>query len=114
MKTKLLCAIALSSLCLSPLSFANDKVDNVYNAKTYQKVCKGKTFGTWVSFVYRGIIWNGTCEPQFFPNKASAVTGMEDGLYTICASDNQTTTASLNGSELKGKCALGFNHPRPR
>lgn len=42
MKTKLLCAIALSSLCLSPLSFANDKVDNVYNAKHTKKYVKEK------------------------------------------------------------------------
>ena len=90
------------------------KSKKVYDAQRYQKVCKGKTQGAQVSFAYRGIIWNGTCEPQFFPSsKNASITGDEAELSTACSGDTSATTASINGTEVKGKCALGFMPPRP-
>src|SRR5690606_28531072 len=105
----------LCGVCLAPFAAsANDKVEKVYDAQRYQKVCKGKTQGAQVSFAYRGIIWNGTCEPQFFPSsKNASITGDEAELTTACSGDTGATTASINGTEVKGKCALGFMPPRP-
>ncbi|ANF83105.1 hypothetical protein A3K93_05210 [Acinetobacter sp. NCu2D-2] len=114
MKTQVLCALFLGACTLSPLALANDKVEKVYDAQLFQKVCKGKSAGDAVTFAHRGIIWNGTCEPQFFSNSKNAVNGDEAELYTTCQGASGATTATLNGQEVKGKCALGFAPPRPR
>ena len=115
MNKNFLLSSILCGLCLTPFAAsANDKVEKVYNAQKYQQVCKGKTQGAQVSFAYRGIIWNGTCEPQFFPSsKNASITGDEAELSTACSGDTSATTASINGTEVKGKCALGFMPPRP-
>nr|WP_315278481.1 hypothetical protein [uncultured Acinetobacter sp.] len=115
MNKKILLSSMLCGLFLSPFAVqANDKVETVYNAQKFQQVCKGKTQGAPVSFAYRGIIWNGTCEPQFFSSsKAMQLQGNEPELYRACMTDAQTTSIKLNGTELKGKCALGFTPPRP-
>ena len=115
MNKNFLLSSILCGVCLAPFAAsANDKVEKVYDAQRYQKVCKGKTQGAQVSFAYRGIIWNGTCEPQFFPSsKNASITGDEAELTTACSGDTSATTASINGTEVKGKCALGFMPPRP-
>lgn len=115
MNKNFLLSSILCGVCLAPFAAsANDKVEKVYDAQRYQKVCKGKTQGAQVSFAYRGIIWNGTCEPQFFPSsKNASITGDEAELSTACSGDTSATTASINGTEVKGKCALGFMPPRP-
>ncbi|CAM4266143.1 hypothetical protein [Acinetobacter pragensis] len=106
----------LCGLCLAPFAAsANDKVETVYNAQKYQQVCKGKSQGAQVSFAYRGIIWNGTCEPQFFASgKNTAIKGDEAELYTACSSASGASAVTINGAEVKGKCALGFTPPRPK
>ncbi|CAB1212455.1 hypothetical protein [Acinetobacter bouvetii] len=109
--SSILCGLCFASFAAS----ANDKVEKVYDAQRYQKVCKGKSQGAQVSFAYRGIIWNGTCEPQFFPSaKNSSITGDEPELTNACNGNTGATTATINGSEVKGKCALGFVPPRPQ
>ena len=114
MNHNILLSALLCGVCLSPLAQANDKVDRVYNAQTYQKVCKGKMQGAQVSFAYRGIIWNGTCEPQFFPQQTSSIMGNEAELFSTCDADANAMRATINGAEMSGKCALGFTPPRPR
>ncbi|WP_425916842.1 hypothetical protein [Acinetobacter sp. TSRC1-2] len=115
MNKNFLLSSILCGLCLAPFAAsANDKVEKVYNAQKYQQVCKGKTQGAQVSFAYRGIIWNGTCEPQFFPSaKNASVSGDEAELTTACSGDMNAKMATVNGTEIKGKCALGFVPPRP-
>jgi hypothetical protein len=115
MNKKILLSSMLCGLFFSPFAVqANDKVETVYNAQKFQQVCKGKTQGAPVSFAYRGIIWNGTCEPQFFSSsKAVQLQGNEPELYRSCMADAQSTVITVNGTELKGKCALGFTPPRP-
>lgn len=115
MNKNFLLSSILCSLCLVPFATsANDKVEKVYDAQRYQKVCKGKTQGAQVSFAYRGIIWNGTCEPQFFPStKNASVNGDEVELMNACSGDMNAKMATVNGTEMKGKCALGFMAPRP-
>jgi hypothetical protein len=115
MNKNFLLSSILCSLCLTPFAAsANDKVEKVYNAQKYQQVCKGKTQGAQVSFAYRGVIWNGTCEPQFFPSaKNASVNGDEAELTTACSGDMNAKMAMVNGTEIKGKCALGFVPPRP-
>ena len=114
MNTQVLVTTFLCAMGLSTLSFANDKVESTYNAKQYQQVCKGKSEGAEVSFAYRGIIWNGTCQPQFFPNNPKGLKGDEAELRTTCASDAATKSVSLAGKEYKGKCTLGYAPPVPK
>lgn len=105
------CGLCLASFTVS----ANDKVETTYNAQKYQQVCKGKSQGSHVSFAYRGIIWNGTCEPQFFAStKNASIKGDEAELNSVCTSDNGTKSINIEGKEIKGKCALGFTPPRPQ
>ncbi|MGE8562153.1 MAG: hypothetical protein ACN6NJ_14630 [Acinetobacter sp.] len=115
MNKNVLLSSILCGLCVAPFAAsANDKVEKVYNAQKYQQVCKGKTQGAQVSFAYRGVIWNGTCEPQFFPSaKNASVHGDEAELMNACSGDMNAKMATINGTEMKGKCALGFMAPRP-
>ncbi|WP_273776824.1 hypothetical protein [Acinetobacter sp. GSS19] len=114
MNKKLLLSVLFCSFCLSPLVQANDKVEKIYDAQLYQKVCKGKAQGTEVSFAHRGIIWNGTCEPQFFPKQSRDIMGNERELFTTCAGTHTAMSANINGAEVRGKCALGFTPPQPK
>lgn len=105
----------LCGLCFSTFTSANDKVDKVYDSQRYKQVCKGKTQGAPVSFAYRGIIWNGTCEPHFFPsNKAMMVDEHTPALSRLCQNDLSATSINLEGKEIKGKCALSFSPPQPK
>lgn len=112
--------VLLTSLCLGLSfatlpAFANDKVQSTYDANRYMQVCKGKSQGAAVSFAYRGIIWNGTCEPQFFPSsKSAAINGNEAELNSICKSNPNQTSINIQGKEMRGKCALGFTPPGPK
>lgn len=111
MKIKIVFASLLCTIGLS--SYAQAK-DNNSQAQKYQQVCKGKTQGTDVSFAYKGVIWNGSCQTQFFPTQASAEKGDEKELNSICVSDPKATSIQIEGKTLKGKCALGFSPPQPR
>lgn len=115
MNKNILLSAVLCGFCLAPFATvqANDKVETTYNAQKYMQLCKGKSQGTWVSFAYRGIIWNGTCEPQFFSTN-KAVKGNESELMTACQTDMTTKSVMINGMEVKGKCALGFTAPYPK
>lgn len=115
MNKNIFLSTVLCGLCFAPFAAsANDKVETTYNAQKYQQVCKGKTQGAQVSFAHRGIIWNGTCEPQFFASsKNASIKGDEAELMSTCSGNSSATTATINGTEVKGKCALGFMPPRP-
>ena len=114
MNKNILFSAVLCGLCFALIATqANDKVETTYNAQKYMQLCKGKSQGTWVSFAYRGIIWNGTCEPQFFSTN-KAVKGNESELMTACQTDMTTKSVMINGMEVKGKCALGFTAPYPK
>ena len=113
MNTKLLFSCLICGLFLSPATQA--KTNSDVQTHKYQQVCKGKMQGDQVSFAYRGIIWNGTCEPQFFPSsKKVMLKGDEAELNSICHSDTNATSMNIEGHEIKGKCALGFTAPRPK
>mgnify|MGYP000072388913 FL=1 len=116
MKKNFILSSILCGLCLAPFAAsANDKVETVYNPQKYQQVCKGKSQGAPVSFAYRGIIWNGTCEPQFFASgKHAMIKGDEPELYNTCSSASGAASVTIGGTQVKGKCALGFMAPRPK
>ncbi|QIC64367.1 hypothetical protein [Acinetobacter schindleri] len=114
MDKKILFSIMLGALSVTGMATANDKVAKVYNPDLYQKVCKGKSAGDAVTFAHRGIIWNGTCEPQFFSNSKTALMGDEAEIYSACQDASGNTTTTVNGREISGKCALGFTPPRPK
>jgi hypothetical protein len=114
MKKYLFILFGLSSLAFSSSLLANDKVQTVYNPQTYQKVCKGKQAGDWVSFAYRGIIWNGSCQQQFFSSDKNAmIHGDEPELLRVCRQDPQAKMVTISGQSYKGKCMLAFSPPRP-
>ena len=116
MNKNIFLSTVLCGLCFAPFAAsANDKVETTYNAQKYQQACNGKTQGAQVSFAHRGIIWNGTCEPQFFASsKNASIKGDEAELMSTCSGNSSATTATINGTEVKGKCALGFMPPRPQ
>ncbi len=103
-----------TGMCLGTFTTAqaNDKVERIYDGARYEQVCKGKRVGQWVSFAHRGIIWNGSCQPQFVPSNSMYVSGNEPELYTTCNGSGYTT-AMINGRAIKGKCTLAFTPPRP-
>lgn len=114
-KTMLLSTLLCGSFFASFSAAANDKVETIYNSTKFQQVCKGKSQGAEVSFAYRGIIWNGTCEPQFFSSSSKAgLTGNEAELNSICLNDANVKSINIEGKEIHGKCALGFSPPRPK
>lgn len=104
--------LGLSIGCVS-LAQANDKVEKIYNSKMIQQACKGKHTGDTASFAARGIIWNGTCEMQFIPMHSNMIQGNENELFDTCQQDPHRKMATINGHEMKGKCALAFTPPRP-
>ncbi|WP_407304278.1 hypothetical protein [Acinetobacter sp.] len=115
MNKNILLSTVLGVLCVAPFAaIANDKIATSYNAQKYQQVCKGKTQGAQVSYSTRGVLFNGTCEPRFFPaGNSSSIIGDEPELYTACTSTSGTATATINGTQMSGKCALGFTPPHP-
>lgn len=114
MNKKILISTLLFGL-LSPLAtVANDKVATVYHPEGFQKVCQGKQVGEWVQFAYRGIIWNGSCQNQFFSNdKKAQIYGDEPELLSVCAKNPKADRITLEERTYMGKCALGFTPPRP-
>lgn len=83
--------------------------------RKFQQVCKGKTMGAEVSFAHKGVIWNGTCESTFMPtDKSTPMAGNEANIYSVCASDKDATTMTVNGNEVKGKCVLMYTPPMPK
>lgn len=114
MKTQILFATLICSFCLSSVSLANDKVETTYDAKKYQQVCQGKTEGAEVSFAYKGIIWNGTCQSQFIPSNSKGLTGNETQLNSTCQSDAAIKSINIEGKDYKGKCSLAFSAPTPK
>ena len=114
MNKKILISALLASVLSPMMAIANDKVPAIYHPEGFQKVCKGKQQGEWVQFAYRGIIWNGSCQPQFFSSEKNAVIyGDEPELLNVCRTNPQSTSITLDGRTYKGQCALGFNPPRP-
>ncbi|WOE31810.1 MULTISPECIES: hypothetical protein [unclassified Acinetobacter] len=116
MKKHILLSALLSCLFITPFAAqANDKVGTFYNPQLFQQVCKGKSEGTPVSFPSRGILWNGTCQVQFFPSaKTTTLKGDEKELSSICKTDPNSKVINIEGTEFKGKCAMGYAAPAPQ
>ncbi|WP_336937275.1 hypothetical protein [Acinetobacter modestus] len=64
MNKKLLISSFLCSLCFAVTAQANAKSTVDAQAQKYQQVCKSKKQGDMVSFAYKGVVYNGTCEPN--------------------------------------------------
>ncbi|ENW80709.1 hypothetical protein F909_01997 [Acinetobacter sp. ANC 3929] len=64
MNTKLLFSSLICGLCFSVAAHADTKATQDQQAKKYQQVCKGKKQGDPVSFAYKGVVFNGSCEPN--------------------------------------------------
>ena len=64
MNKKLLISSFLCSLCLAVTAQVNAKSTVDAQTQKYQQVCKGKKQGDMISFAYKGVVFNGTCEPN--------------------------------------------------
>ncbi|EPF87766.1 hypothetical protein GCM10025882_21380 [Acinetobacter gyllenbergii] len=64
MNSKLLFSSLICSLCFSVAAHADTKASQDQQAKKYQQVCKGKKQGDPVSFAFKGVVFNGSCEPN--------------------------------------------------
>lgn len=114
MKNILCICLYSGALFCSATSFANDKVESHYDSKQFQSVCKNKTQGAEISFAYKGIIWNGTCETQFFPNNGVEIKDNEVQLNSVCRNDPEAKSINIEGVTYTGKCALGYAAPTPK
>lgn len=105
--------ILMCCACSSTLLFANDKVEFI-EVNVAQNACKNKNIGESVSMNYRGIVWNGTCEAQFYPHpKTLSLNGKDAELNSFCSKSLGTTSVNIEGVLYQGKCMLGFLAPRP-
>ena len=64
MDKKLLISSFLCSLCLAVTAQVHAKSTVDAQTQKYQQVCKSKKQGDMVSFAYKGVVYNGTCEPN--------------------------------------------------
>ena len=64
MNTKLILSSLICGLCFTVAAQANAKTTQDPQTQKYQQVCKGKKQGDMVSFAYKGVVYNGTCEPN--------------------------------------------------
>ena len=115
MINKFLLAAALCGLFAPLTSFANDKVATVYHPAAFQKMCQSKAQGERITFAYKGITWNGSCQNQFFSSDSQAqIVGDEPELLNVCRQNPQAKTVTIEGRTYNGQCALGFSPPRPQ
>lgn len=50
---------------------------------------------------------------QFISMHSNMIQGNENELLDTCQQDPHRKMATINGHEMKGKCALAFTPPRP-
>ena len=80
MKNAILKVLSISLMCLVSFTYANAAQTKTSKAETHNavtqlqmKVCSKKKQGDWASYNYKGVIFNGTCQPnehgklQFMP-----------------------------------------------
>lgn len=112
--TALLCSASLLSASVQAKPPSGSETFNA-SAKTFQQACRGKAEGAPVSLALNGVIFNGTCQVMLVPNNRATANTVEDTALTqACAGKvNESVTATLNGQEVKGKCALSFHSIEP-
>ena len=64
MNKKLLISSFLCSLCFTLAAPTHAKSNLDAQTQKFQQICKSKKQGDMVSFAYKGVIFNGTCEPN--------------------------------------------------
>ncbi len=71
MKNTILKLLSVSLMCLVSFSYANaaqtkTSKANMHNMETQLQIraCHNKKQGDWVSYNYRGVTFNGSCEPN--------------------------------------------------
>ncbi|OTG66031.1 hypothetical protein [Acinetobacter silvestris] len=69
MKNIALKAFSISLMCLMSFSYANAAQHKMSKTETHNavtqlqmKVCHNKKQGEWVSYNYKGVLFNGTCQ----------------------------------------------------
>lgn len=64
MNKKLLISSFLCSLCFTLAAQTHAKSNLDAQTQKFQQICKSKKQGDMVSFADKGVIFNGTCEPN--------------------------------------------------
>ena len=64
MNTKLLFSSLICSLCFTVVAQTHAKSNLDAQTQKFQQICKNTKQGDMVSFAYKGVIFNGTCEPS--------------------------------------------------
>ena len=85
-----------------------------YNPAKLQQACRGKSQGAPVSLAMIGVTFNGTCEYRYIPNSRNVrnIDAME--VDQACSGQaNSSVTATIDGREVAGKCALAFKNIGP-
>lgn len=113
MKNQIILSAFIGLVSFGALSQSHAADDTLYNAQKFKQVCKGKQAGSEVSFSYRGVTWNGTCQNQFFPNAKAFKINNQSALIAACSSDSSIKSINIDGKEEAGRCALGFAPPAP-
>ncbi|XID75455.1 hypothetical protein ACF3NA_02625 [Alkanindiges sp. WGS2144] len=113
MKIPILVGIAmLGSLAVTGAQAAPMGEAFQYNTAKLQQACRGKSQGAPASVAMNGVVFNGTCEYRFIPAKTMRdIDAMEAD--QACSGQAASTTATLNGAQVNGKCALAFKNIGP-
>ncbi|EOQ65098.1 hypothetical protein F935_00758 [Acinetobacter calcoaceticus ANC 3811] len=64
MKTTMLKILTASLICLSGVTFTHAADMSKAEMQKQIQVCMKKQQGEWVSYNYKGVIFNGTCQPN--------------------------------------------------
>lgn len=115
MKLPVLVGIAmLGSVAVSSAQAAPMGETFQYNPSKLQQVCRGKSQGAPVSMAMNGVIFNGTCEYRYVPNSRNVrnIDPMEAD-QACSGQANSSVTATVDGKQVAGKCALAFKNIGP-
>lgn len=113
MSIKIVFAILFSSFALNAVANSQSHTSQANDIQKYQAVCKAKAPATEVSFAYKGVIWNGQCQPQFFPTSKQAALPDAAQRSAICKEDAELKSTQIDGQEVKGKCVMAYLPPQP-
>lgn len=64
MKTTMLKILTASLICFSGITFTHAADMSKTEMQKQIQACMKKQQGQWVSYNYKGVIFNGTCEPN--------------------------------------------------
>ena len=112
LRAVLLASAAITSSVYAAPSLSGEAFQ--YNASKLQHACKGKTQGSPVSIAMNRVIFNGTCEVQYMPDSRARNFDLSQ-TEQVCSGQamNSKVSATIDGKDMAGKCALAFKNIGP-